>query len=51
MRFKTWVLSCLIAGIAGSNLAEGMMCVSCVVECCAGSGLWDKISTLSDESY
>ena len=44
-------LSCLIAGIAGSNSAEGidlrLLCLLCV---CVGSGLCDGLIILPEES-
>ena len=52
VRSKTWVCNCLIAGIAGSSLAEGNVIPSLVfVVCCVGSGLWDGLIIRSGEYY
>ena len=45
VRSKSQVFGCLIAGIAGSNPAEGMDVV-----CGVGSGLCDGLITRSEES-
>ena len=39
IRSKAYVYSRLIAGIAGSNLAEGMDFFLFICSCCVGSGL------------
>jgi hypothetical protein len=52
VRSKAQVWSSLIAGIAGSNPAEGMdVCLLCFFLCCVGSGLCEEMITLSEESY
>jgi hypothetical protein len=53
-RFKVWVCGLLVAGIVGSNAAEGMdgclLCL-CVVLSCIGRGLCDGLITHPEESY
>jgi hypothetical protein len=45
----------LVAGVAGSNPAEGMdvclLCVYVVLSCCVGIGLCDGLVTRPEESY
>jgi hypothetical protein len=53
-RSKAYVCGCLVAGVAGSNAAEGMdVCLLClyVVLSCVGRGLWDGLITRPEESY
>jgi hypothetical protein len=45
---KAYVCGHLIAGIAGSNPAEGM---HVFVVCCVGGGLCDRLIIRSEESY
>jgi hypothetical protein len=50
-RSKAWFCGGSLAGIAGSNPAEGMMSLSLVsVVCCAGC-LFDELITRPEESY
>jgi hypothetical protein len=52
VRFKAYICSHLVAGIAGSNPTEGMDVPSLVfVVCCVDSGLCDELITRSEESY
>jgi hypothetical protein len=50
---KAWVCGRLVAGIAGSNVAEGMdvrlLCL--YVAFCEGRGLCDGLITRPEESY
>jgi hypothetical protein len=53
-RSKAYVCGRLVAGIAGSNPAEGMdVCLLClyVVLSCAGRGLCDGLNPCPEESY
>jgi hypothetical protein len=53
-RSKAWVCGRLVAGVAGSNPAQGMDgCVLClyVVLSCVGRGLCDGLITRPEESY
>jgi hypothetical protein len=49
---KVWVCSCLVAGIMGSNPAEGMdvLCIYVVLSS-VGTGLCDGLVTHPEESY
>jgi hypothetical protein len=53
-RSKAYVCGRLVAGVAGSNIAEGMdVCLLClyIVLSCAGRGLCDGLITRPEESY
>jgi hypothetical protein len=53
-RSKAWVCGRLVAGIAGSNVAESMdVCLLClyIVLSCVGGGLCDWLITRPEESY
>ena len=51
VRPKAWVCGRFTAGIASSNLDEGMgVRLSCLL-CCVRSGLCDRLITRSEESY
>jgi hypothetical protein len=53
-RSKAYVCARLVAGVAGSNPAEGMdVCLLClyVVLSCVGRGLCDGLITRTEESY
>jgi len=49
-RSKAWVCSCSLAGIVGSNAADGMVCLSVVSVVCCQVGLCDGLITRPEES-
>jgi hypothetical protein len=52
VRSQAYVWGRSIAGTAASNPADGMNVASVMfVVCCVGSGLWDELTTHSEEFY
>jgi len=52
VRSQAYVWGRSIAGTAASNPADSMNVASAMfVVCCVGSGLWDELTTHSEEVY